>query len=263
MTSEEIRLYDGVAPGSEGWSQVESRVDTADNVLVRNVVTPTLTHVAPGEPNGAAIVIAPGGGFRMLSWEQEGTQLADWLAARGYDAYVLKYRLLDTGPTVEDFTRALGEMTTAIMESDPLRLAEIAGPVGPLAYADGAAAMRLVRGRTAGPVALLGFSAGAFVASHVALCGDDTERPDALACIYGGTVHAPVSASTPPAFFAVAQDDFTHQQVLALDAAWRAAGRPAELHAYDQGGHGFGMRTQGLPVDDWVNQFGAWLTSVV
>jgi acetyl esterase/lipase len=68
--------------------------------------------------NGTAVVVCPGGGFFFLSWESEGTEVAEWLRARGVAAFVLKYRLMDTGATEEEFKKALrASMMKAIVES--------------------------------------------------------------------------------------------------------------------------------------------------
>jgi acetyl esterase/lipase len=94
-----ISLYVGDAPGSEGWKQKEVEYKSArGEACVRNVVHPSFT-VFPahrGTANGTGIIIAPGGGFRFLSWDNEGTKVAQWLNARGVTAFVLKYRVAET-----------------------------------------------------------------------------------------------------------------------------------------------------------------------
>jgi acetyl esterase/lipase len=89
----------GDAPGSEGWKQKEIEYKSArGEACVRNVVHPSFT-VFPahrGTANGTGIIIAPGGGFRFLSWDNEGTKVAQWLNARGVTAFVLKYRVAET-----------------------------------------------------------------------------------------------------------------------------------------------------------------------
>jgi len=94
-----IPLYEGATPGSEAWTQneVEFR-DGAGKAMVRNVTTPTLTAFLPdaATSTGTAVVVCPGGGFRFLSWQSEGTEVAEWLQRRGVAALVLKYRLKET-----------------------------------------------------------------------------------------------------------------------------------------------------------------------
>src|SRR5262249_57153862 len=79
---------------------------------VRTVVRPTLTAFLPkpGIGNGTAIVVAPGGGYRFLSWESEGAKVAQWLSDRGVVAFVLKYRLVDTGATDAEFQKRIQEL---------------------------------------------------------------------------------------------------------------------------------------------------------
>ena len=84
---EEIRLWEGKAPGSENWTHQEVRTSSAGGaVLIRNVVDPSMTVYLP-EPstsNGVAVVVCPGGAFRALGWEGEGVAVARWLKAEGF-----------------------------------------------------------------------------------------------------------------------------------------------------------------------------------
>ena len=108
-----IRLYPGAAPGSEKWAHKEKEYFSPiwNTQVVTNVVQPTLTLYAP-EPstaNGTAIIICPGGGFHALSINSEGNDVAKWLAAKGVTAFVLKYRLVQTG---EDGVKEVMEKLT-------------------------------------------------------------------------------------------------------------------------------------------------------
>ncbi len=108
-----ISIWPGDAPGSEKWTRKEvTFVGFGNQQMVRNVVRPTLTAFLPkqGAGNGTAVVIGPGGGFRFLSWENEGTKVAQWLRDRGVAAFVLKYRLVDTGATQAEFQKSLEEL---------------------------------------------------------------------------------------------------------------------------------------------------------
>src|SRR6478672_229259 len=104
-----VPLWPGTAPGSESWTQKETTYGERPNGHVRNVVNPSLTLYLPdaAKATGAAIIIAPGGGFRWLAWEKEGTLVAEWLQTRGIAGLVLKYRLNDTG-TDEQFQQSGG-----------------------------------------------------------------------------------------------------------------------------------------------------------
>jgi acetyl esterase/lipase len=273
-----IPLYPGVAPGSENAKQKEaSFVNPDKQTRIRNVTQPTLTAYLPekSNANGTAIIIAPGGGFMHLAMEKEGADLACWLQAKGVTAFVLKYRLMDSG-TEEDYrNRAAGMAArTAASSSAP-----VAAPVAPpalnpaqqkaleFAVADGAQAVKIVRGRAAewgiapDRIGLMGFSAGGMLTMGVVMKNDAESRPNFAAPIYGGNTNGvAVTKDASPLFIAAAQDDPVASVSSAqLYLAWKAAGRVAELHLYSQGGHGFGMTKRGLPVDSWVERFGEWL----
>ncbi len=232
--------------------------------VVTNVTRPTLTlfKPSPGSGNGSGVVICPGGGFMALSINSEGVDVARWLAAKGMTAFVLKYRLAHTG---EDAT---AEFTTLI--ADRQKFGETVGSVIPLAIADGLAAVAYVRkhasewGLSPDRVGIIGFSAGGTVAAGVGLRYAPDGRPAFVAPIYPAASAFkgdPVPADAPPIFLAAATDD---QLGLAMDSValytkWTAAHKSAELHMFAKGGHGFGMRKQGLPSDQWINRFAAWL----
>lgn len=257
-----MRLWDGPAPGSEAWDHEEVPLDSVPDApgAVRNVVVPTLTpHPAAGAagPDDRAVIVVPGGAFHLLSMENEGHDVARALAARGYDAWVLKYRVVPTPADEAEFGAALADAFVNGME------AAIA-PYLPLAIADTRRAVDLVRAAGAAHVTVVGFSAGASLAAAVAEVGPDGTRPDAVAAIYVPPVSADAAPpDAPPLFVAVAADDAITgiEGSLRLHDLWRAAGRPVEVHVYEQGGHGFGMLQRGLPVDGWFESFVAWLGS--
>lgn len=114
---EVIPLYPGIAPGSESWTQTEVQyLNDQGQQMVRNVVTPTLTVYKPdpAKSNGTAMIVAPGGGFLFLSWQTEGTEVAEWLASKGVTAFLLKYRLSDSGSTREEFQKAMMALFSSI-----------------------------------------------------------------------------------------------------------------------------------------------------
>jgi acetyl esterase/lipase len=270
--SNSIRLWPGVAPGSEAAAHREvSSIDESIGVVVRNVVEPSLTPVLPDPAlaNGTSVVIAPGGGFHMLSWDSEGTQVAEWFAQRGVTSFLLRYRLADTGETQDDFARVMADLTANWVDESgvrPIDIDALVPEVQQLAYADGREAVRRVRARATewgldpAKVGFLGFSAGAFVATAVAVSDDSAVRPDWVAPIYGGAAPAVVPADAPPLFAMVAADDgLCRDTCIEAATAWMRAGRPAELHVYERGGHGFGARKLGLPVDGWFERLTEWM----
>ena len=271
--TEAIPVWDGVAPGSEAatWQETTTCFEGGD-LMVRNVVVPTLTPYLPPPQlaNGTAVIVAPGGGFYYLSWKNEGDPVAQWLAQRGVAAFVLKYRVANTGETDDEFKSTMLALAAEAMASGKPRDVQqvLAEGVTHLAQADGAQAVRVLRARASefgfrpDAVGFLGFSAGAFVATAAALDEDSASRPDFVAAIYGGAPLGPVVDVTPPLFTVVAADDgLCFDTTMATFQAWHAAGRPAELHIYDRGGHGFGTAKLGLPSDTWMDRLADWMSS--
>ena len=261
-----IELYDGPAPGSEDWTHDEQRYfsDVLDTEVITNVVAPTVTPVLPsaGTGNGAAVIIAPGGGYHVLSMQSEGFEVAERLAGHGIAAFVLTYRLVPCdGDAVAEMTRKVSGDLEA-MFADMNRIA-------PLAAADAEAAVRLVRSRAddfgVDPtrVGFMGFSAGGNVTVRVAHTGDPAARPDFLAPVYATLSGVDLGAApdgSGPMFLVAATDDELGlaRDSIALYEAWRRARLPVEVHMYAHGGHGFGMRTQHLPSDTWIDRFLDW-----
>ena len=110
-----VSLWPNGAPGSENWTQKEAEYMAGPWKEVRNVVKPSITVYLPpsGQATGTAVVVAPGGAFTHLAWENEGTKVAEWLQSHGVAAFVLKYRLVDTG-TDEEYAEAQAAMMNAM-----------------------------------------------------------------------------------------------------------------------------------------------------
>lgn len=230
--------------------------------IVRNVSDPSLL-VYPADPkiaNGTAMIVAPGGGFHLLSVENEGTAVAKWLNSLGITAFVLKYRLIPTGDDVQTvLLRRLFNRKDLLAAITPLR---------PLATADGEAAVRFVRAHAAqyrikhGRIGLMGFSAGGAVAVWTTLANVPDSRPDYLVTIYPGLTDGapPVTAKAPPLFDLVALDDpLVRPEAERLQAAWKTAGADTTFVTVTTGGHGFGMAKHGTASDGWTEQLKTWL----
>ena len=259
-----LPLWEGVAPGSEGWTWEERSLNlsapAAEYDFVLNVVQPTLTPVLPdpASATGTAVVVCPGGAYAMLAIAHEGFDVAHWLAERGVAAFVLKYRVMET-PEGDD-------LSVLAKAPDPSGLAALLRRMDDFAaipLADGIAALRHVRARAeewrvaADRVGAVGFSAGARLVLDLATHDDRDVRPK-----FAGAIYAPARARTvpddaPPLFVAAAADDPLFDGSVQVHSAWRAAGRPVEAHLYGRGGHGFGMVKQGFPSDQWIDQFHA------
>lgn len=262
-SDEVIRVWAGDAPSVEQWSgeeiAIESQLPAGKVQIKKNVSVPTLTVFRPAKSkvNGTAMLVLPGGAFGALAWDLEGTEVAQWLADRGITAFVLKYRVR-SWPLPPDFKPKSAADYLPIIE-----------PGRKIAIVDAAEAMRLVRKRASefwiqpDRIGMIGFSAGAATTMGVILGPDADARPNFAAPIYGMTmIESPVvPENAPPLFLAAAQDDSTvpGDRSLQIIDLWTKAKRPAELHLYEKGGHGFGMRPQNLPVDAWPIAFEAWL----
>jgi acetyl esterase/lipase len=253
-----IRLYPGVAPGSEGANQVEQWEQSPNGRRARNVTIPVLIPVLPaaGKANGTAVIVLPGGAFRRLAMDNEGFGVANWLAQQGVSAFILKYRLVETPASEADFAR---EMAKGIASGQQIS-------TFPFAVDDGRRAVQMVRenagrwGLRTDRIGMIGFSAGAMTTLEVILGPDAASRPDFAAMIYGPMSARPVPKDAPPLFLALAADDplFSNGD-FGLVSAWKKAGKPVELHFFEQGGHGFGMSRKGLSSDLWPEQFLAWM----
>jgi acetyl esterase/lipase len=180
---------------------------------------------------------------------------------------VLKYRVLPTPQSDEEFGQQMrANMQLPVAEREA-RMHKAVDPIVPLAVADARRAMQIVRERASewdldpNRIGMMGFSAGGRVTAGVALEHDEASRPAFAGVIYGVTWHEiVVPPDAPPLFIALASnDDVAVQSCLDLYTAWWSNGQSAELHIYDDGGHGFGMRKQGLPSDTWIDRFGDWL----
>ena len=280
--TEVLPLWPGDPPGSAGVTAVETVVERAQPGALRDrAVThtrrPTLTVFRPAKPNGAAVLLAPGGGYERVVMDKEGYETARWLADRGYTCFVALYR----------------------MPGDHWG----AGPDAPLQ--DAQRALRLVRSKAAAMkfdparIAIMGFSAGGHVAGslttrfdakvydRIDAVDDLSARPDLSALIYPvlsmveGPAHmgsrkqllglAPtpeqialyspdqnVTAQAPPVFLLHAADDKTVPVVnsLMMFTALQAKSIPTEMHVFEEGGHGFGLRSiDGKPVAAWPGLF--------
>ena len=265
-----LPLWPNGAPGTSPNPVPEVDTTTAkDNLiagkpLIRlgNVSSPTLTLYTPHYKNtGAAVVVFPGGGYRILAIDLEGTEVCDWLNSAGITCVLVKYRVPDSGPypkssaALQDAQRALGIVRSHVTEwhIDPKR------------------------------IGVLGFSAGAHLAAALSTHFDQrlydkvdavdglSCRPDFAVIVYPGYLSLaeknfapnpdiPVANQTPPSFIVQAEDDPVHvENAVVYFLALKNAKVPAELHIYAEGGHGYGLRRTTLPVTTWPLSVETWL----
>lgn len=248
-------------------------------VRLSNIHSPSLTIFRPETPNGAAVVICPGGGYRIIAIEHEGYAIAERLNKVGITAYVLKYRL----PTTKG-----------------------AGFKHPIPMSDALRAVQWVRshaddfGVDKQKIGLMGFSAGGHLTATAGTLfdrydiGNDavaavSARPDFMCLVYPvittqqGVAHGcawvpidpeqraaqlpemscelNVTEQTPPTFLAHAKDDkvVKYQNSVLMHEALQAHGVPSELRLYESGGHGFGLGHAGKDSQQWSDAFVAWM----
>lgn len=259
-----IKLYPGSAPGSESWTHQEKADTNKSNnqIMITNVVHPSLTVYKPDKPNGFAMIICPGGAFRALSMGNEGTDVARNLMNRGITSFVLKYRLVP-----EQFG-SIQQAFQDIQANNFPRIDSINKPFVPLAVADGLEAIRYVRQHAAefgihpNRIGIMGFSAGGTLAASVAQTYDQSSRPDFVAPIYAYCPailghHVPTDA--PPLFLLFSENDIIADDNPAFYQKWKSAGKSIEMHAYPDGGHGFGIRKHGKSTDKWEDRLVDWM----
>jgi acetyl esterase/lipase len=238
------------------------------SLFARNVTVATLTPYLPDPANasGAAVVVAPGGGFRTLSMENEGSNVAKALAAKGVAAFVLKYRLVQTPEDMAGFEQSMRQMFSgaAARPPRPSTPDAMAASIAPQ-LEDARAAFALIRRRAAewhvdpNRIGMVGFSAGAMLTLTTAVAGQEA-KPAFIGNIYGPVASMTVPADAPPMFVAVAADDpFFGNGETGIIKSWIAAKRPVELHLFEQGGHGFGMYPKETTSTGWFEEFARWL----
>ncbi|NSL86492.1 alpha/beta hydrolase [Chitinophaga sp. Mgbs1] len=258
---EKIHLWPAAVPGETSEKMFAAVVsDRSGNVTRLTNVTDPLMEVYPADPannRGVGVIVCPGGGYRILAINLEGDEIAAWLNKLGYTAFVLQYRVprKETG-ALQDAQRAL----------------------------------RIVRSKAAQwnlnpeKVGMMGFSAGGSLTARSAILYNlNTYTPvdsaDSLSArpafgmlIYpayldmgpGRTITPALKpdAKTPPMFLFATADDVHGNSALVMAGALRDAKAPAELHFYQAGGHGYGLRSGNPAADVWPGLAATWLETV-
>jgi acetyl esterase/lipase len=273
----QIPIWPGKAPDAQPVAGPEYSQRVGDEppyaIVAGKVSRPTMTVYSPqGKNTGAAVVVFPGGGYWVLYMDLEGTEVCDWLTAKGITCVLLKYRV----PGEQLFPRSG------------------AYPKSPMALEDAQRTLGLVRLHAAEwhidphKIGVLGFSAGghlvAAISTHfqkrlypaVDAADEESCRPDFAVALYPGHMlentskefelnpYVPVTSKTPPTFLLQAEDDPVDpvQNSLVYYAALKKAGVPAELHLYAHGGHGFGLRRTKFPITAWPQLVETWLGTI-
>lgn len=263
-----VRLWPNGVPNTNwkapaGSEHIEER--GKDGVVDRsfsNISDPIITiFPAPVEKRtGAAILIAPGGGYSHLAYDKEGLDIARWLNTLGITGVVLKYRMPEKPKDSASFR--------AVLFGDARESAKMVHA----AVEDAREAMRLLRSERGtrewkidkSKVGMMGFSAGGHLAALLGMDEDAAVRPNFLALLYPA-IPDPlyVTASTPQTFLAHAADDsLSADNSIRFYRALRKAKVPAEMHIFSEGGHGFGIRKSGKTSENWPERFAAWFKAM-
>ena len=280
---QQVPIWPGQAPDhvtydgpeySELVDREGERVAGRSWLAAERVSIPTMTVYPPKQHNtGTAVIVFPGGGYQILAMDLEGTEVCDWLTARGITCVLLKYRV----PGAEKLPKSG------------------AFPAAPQALEDAQRTISLVRAQAATwhvdphRIGVIGFSAGGHLVAATSIHFDHrlyravdasdqaSCRPDFAIAVYPGHLAADetgatlvpdvrkhLSSRTPPTFLLQAEDDTVDgvQQALSYFIGLKRAGVPVEMHLYAQGGHAFGLRRTALPITAWPNLVDAWLKTI-
>jgi acetyl esterase/lipase len=260
---ETIFLWPDTAPGEKGDIGEEKDTSPGSGIIrLGNVSKPSITLFRPAadKDTGAAVIVCPGGGYNILAYDLEGTEVCEWLNSIGVTGVLLKYRVPGRGgqrhtASLQDAQRAVGLVRSRASEwgIDPKR------------------------------IGILGFSAGGHLSatasntfdSRTYPAVDDADkascRPDFTILIYPAyltekddstklAAEIKVTKQTPPAFITMTADDPVHvESAYAYGLALKRAGVPAELHIYPKGGHGYGLRPSENAVSRWPDRAAEWM----
>ena len=282
----QVPIWPGAVPDAQPAAGPEDMIVKGDDVIagkpgvevVDNVSQPTMTVYSPkGMNTGVAVIVCPGGGYKVLAIDLEGTEVCDWLTSRGITAVLLKYRVPYSGPCWD------------------AQLKRQIDPKAPMALEDAQRTLGLVRFHAAQwhidphRIGILGFSAGGHVVAamsthfghrlYPAVDEADKEscRPDFAVALYPGhlwiddekfelnpDIATHITPQTPPTFLLQAEDDHVDgiNQSLVYYIGLKNAGIPVEMHLYAQGGHAFGLRPTKFPITLWPHLVETWLGTI-
>jgi acetyl esterase/lipase len=236
--------------------------------MARNVSKATLTPFLadPKKANGTSVIVAPGGGFMWLSMGNEGWEVAEALAARGINAFVLKYRLQPTADKLDAFEQQMQQRFAEAANNSSDKKTPAKRPSWDLSnqLADTEAAYALIESRAREwnvdmkKLGMMGFSAGAGLTMATTLQSKKVKLAF-IAPIYGGMYAVEVPKNAPPMFVVIATDDFLFGGDFGLIKSWYDAKIPVEFHLYQNGGHGFGLGNPDRTSNKWFDAYIHWL----
>jgi acetyl esterase/lipase len=249
-------VKDPLISGGKPWIQID------------NVSHPTMTVYSPkGKNTGAAVVVFPGGGYKVLAIDLQGSEICDWLTSKGITAVLLKYRV--PTPRLGPYRESALALQDAQRTVGLVRLHAAEWQINPH------------------KIGVIGFSAGGHMVTAIsthfkerlypAVDAADKEscRPDFAIALYPGHLsnddtncelnpNIPVTSNSPPTFLLQAQDDPVNSvnNSLVYFIALKKAGVPVEMHLYAQGGHAFGVQRTKFPITDWPQLVETWLGTI-
>ena len=267
-----LPLWPKLAASESAVKEIDTTNEKSDLIAgkrvarITGVTNPTITvYPAPeGSGNGMGVIVFPGGGYRILAYDLEGTEVCEWLNSIHVACLLVKYRVPDAGPfpqhreDLADAQRAvrLARMHAADWKLDPNR------------------------------IGVLGFSAGGHLAAVLSNHADEktyeaedemdhlSARPDFAVLIYpGGLVHSPnlqqlspevvATPGAPPTFLVQAENDPVHaENSVDYYLSLKQAKVQAEMHLFAQGGHGYGLRATGKPIAKWPLLAAEWFHTI-
>ena len=283
------KIYDGIAPGSESWTNPEMTLPSpSGRPLIYNVSEPTITVYKsdPAIDTKAAMIIAPGGANIYLTWEEEGINVAQWLQRNGITGIILKYRTYQTGETAEEVQKSSRSMLLKILGSidrnqrgtnQPANAPSLSAPVQAtpntptptLQGDDGRQAIKYVRrhaeelGIDPQKIGIVGFSAGGFLTMNVVMINDTESRPNFAAPIYGVENVSSLPENPMPLFICAPEFDLgSPVDPQSIYNIWQAARIPAELHFIYDASHGEGLLYNGRQWNQWIDMMYSFMKAV-
>jgi len=282
---QELPIWPGAVPDAKPATGQEGKVTLRTDRLVagqpwlevENVTRPTMTIYSPkGNNTGAAVVVFPGGGYRVLAIDLEGTEVCDWLTSIGVTCVLLKYRVPGSGPhwDSERNMRVIPKVHTALQDAQRT--------VGLVRHHAGKWKV------DPNKIGVLGFSAGGHLVAAISThpkriyaradqADEESCRPDFAVALYPGHMSVNykadlsklnptirVTPQTPPTFLLHAQDDPIDPVEFSLlyHAALKKENVPVEMHLFAQGGHAFGLRPNRFPITKWPTLVETWLGTI-